>query len=263
MDQGTENLKMNKELKDQGEGSSVQQLVRILAANPKDASRDLQYIRQEGNLFSTKLQRQACVLLGSRKLQEWLDPMTSSCLFAQVEFGDNNPISALSLVSSLLYRTLQADERTLPLHYVCGLHTDRHRDAYPCAEGMLQSLLVQLLDSKQENISLDFADLTLFQRVQNADLVALCTLFEGLINRLPPRIIPFVIVDGVSFYETQDRAQGTYYAIKKFIELAETAGKMKLLVTCPGISGYVRKGFRAEDILWVADAGDGNGDGFM
>lgn len=327
-EQGTENLKMNKELKDQGKitlkhgeeslnlmshlyaglkyqyqcqerkweererrqreeyasvrqqldsisravtpeivrrlGPSVQQVVRILASNPEVASQDLQNILQEGELFSTKLQTQASAFMGSQKLQDWLTSTTSSSLFAQMESGENNPISALSFVSSLLYQTLQASEQTLPLLYVCGLHTDWYRDAFPCAEGMLQSLLVQLLVGlEHENVSLDFIDQALFHGLEKADLVSLCTVFEALIDQIPPSTILFVIVDGVSFYETQDRVPGTCHAISKFIEIAETAGKaMKLLVTCPGVSGYVRKGFCDEDILWIADAGDGAGDGF-
>ena len=247
------------------QGPSVQQVVRILASNPEAASQDLQYILREGELFSTNLQAKASAFMGSQKLQNWLTSTTSSCLFAQAESGDDNPISALSFVSSLLYQTLRASEQTLPLHYVCGLHTDQHRDAFPSAEGMLQSLLVQLLlGLEQDNFSLDFVDRTLFKRLEDADLVALCTLFEALIDQLPPSTILFVIVDGVSFYETQDRVQGTCYAIGKFVGIAETAGKvMKLLVTCPGVSGYVRKGFGEEDVLWIAEAGDGDGDGFM
>lgn len=327
-EQGTENLKMNKELKDQGKitlkhgeeslnlmshlyaglkyqyqcqerkweererrqreeyasvrqqldsisravtpeivrrlGPSVQQVVRILASNPEVASQDLQNILQEGELFSTKLQTQASAFMGSQKLQDWLTSTTSSTLFAQMESGENNPISALSFVSSLLYQTLQASQQTLPLLYVCGLHTDWYRDAFPCAEGMLQSLLVQLLVGlEHENVSLDFIDQALFHGLEKADLVSLCTVFEALIDQIPPSTILFVIVDGVSFYETQDRVPGTCYAISKFIKIAETAGKaMKLLVTCPGVSGYVRKGFCDEDILWIAEAGDGAGDGF-
>ena len=246
------------------QGPSVQQVVRILASNPDVASQDQQYILQEGELFSTNLQTQASAFMGSPKLQDWLTSTTSSCLFAQVDSGDDNPISALSFVSSLLYQTLQASEQTLPLHYVCGLHTDHYRDAFPGAQGMLQSLLVQLLvRSEYENFSLDFVDRTLFQRLENADLVALCTFFEALVDQLPQSTILFVIVDGVSFYETQDRVQGTCYAIGKLVEIAETAGRvMKLLVTCPGVSGYVRKGFHDDDVLWVAEAGDGDGDGF-
>ena len=246
-------------------GPSVQQVVRILASSPEVASQDLQQILREGELFSTNVQAQASAFMGSQKLQDWLSSLTSSCLFAQVESGDDNPVSALSFVSSLLYQTLQASERTLPLHYVCGLHTDQSHDTFPCAEGMLQSLLVQLLvGSEYENFSLDFVDDALFHRLKNADLVALCTVFEALIDQLPPNTILFVIVDGISYYETQDRVQGTCYAISKFVEIAETAGKvMKLLVTCPGMSGYVRKGFSEEDIWDIAEAGDRDGDGFV
>ena len=245
-------------------GPSVQQVVRILASNPEVPSQDLHNILQEGELFSTKLQTQASAFMGSQKLQDWLTSTTSSSLFAQVESGENNPISALSFVSSLLYQTLQASEQTLPLLYVCGLHTDRYRDAFPCAEGMLQSLLVQLLVGLEyENFSLDFIDHALFHGLEKADLVSLCTVFEALLDQIPPSTILFIIVDGVSFYETQDRVRGTCHAISKFIEIAETAGKaMKLLVTCPGVSGYVRKGFCEEDILRIAEAGDGAGDSF-
>ena len=245
------------------QGPSVQQIVGVLNTSPEVASQDLRYILQEGELFSSNLQSQASAFMGSQHLQAWLTSNTSRCLFAQADSGDDNPISALSFVSGLLLQTLQTSEAALSLHYACGLHTDRYRDAFPSAEGMLQSLLAQLLvGSQYENFSLDFVDRSLFRGLENADLISLCTVFEGLIRQVPASTIIFLIVDGISFYETEDKVKGICYAISKLIELAETSDcVLKLLVTSPGMSGYVRKGFREEDILLVAGIEDGDGDG--
>ncbi|KAL8650777.1 MAG: hypothetical protein Q9226_005001 [Calogaya cf. arnoldii] len=188
------------------EGPSIQQLVHVLGTSPKTIAQDLQWIFQDSRSFSVSRKAQASLLMANQKFREWFTSAKCYCLFAQGDISDNSPVSALSLVSGLLIQTSHSWTTALPLLYTCGLHTDQRRDAHPNAKGMLQSLIVQLLLAPQyQNSSLDFVDHALFGNLQNTDLPALCAVFEGLLHQLPQKAIVVLVVDGVSFYETEDR----------------------------------------------------------
>lgn len=192
---------------------------------------------------------------------EWLSSAESRCLFAQADTSDTVLISALSLVSSLLIQTMQSRRAALPLYYACGLHTDRYHDTFPDAKGMLQNLIVQLLLApQQQSFSLDFVDHVLFERLQNTNIDALFAVFKNLLFQLPHRAIVVLVVDGVSFYETEDRVSGMCDAMSKLIEVVWMAKcVVKLLATSSGMSSYVKKGFHEEEIVWIPDGEPGYG----
>lgn len=65
--------------------------------------------------------------------------------------------------------------------YLC-LHTDHYRHEVPFAEGMLQTLIVQLLwGSDHGRSSLDFINRALLGSLENADIAALCALVDALV----------------------------------------------------------------------------------
>ena len=243
---------------------SMQQFLEILFTSPTIALHDLRYIKQQGELFSTTLQAQVSAFVECRQLQDWLTTTNGCrCLFAQTDSGGHSPVSALSFVSSLLFQTLQTLGGASFLHYTCGLHTDKTDNRFAGAEGMLQSLIAQLIASPQRPcFSLAFVDRSLYERIRAADLLTLCTVFETLLRQLPVGAIVFLIIDGVSFYETDDKIKGMCCAMSKLIQMCGSVEcTVKLLATSPGISGTVRKGFREEDIVLVPEAGFGDGDG--
>ena len=237
------------------QGPSFQQLVHVLRASPDIAAQDLQWILQEGISLPARGQTQANFLMETPRFHAWLASTEPCRLFAQADTADDGLISALSLVSGLVSQTMQSHSAVLSLHYACGLHTDRYRDAYPNAQGMLQHLVVQLLSAPQHRMfSMEFVDEAMFEGLRNADMDALCAVFEGLLYQLPQRVIVVLVVDGVSFYETKDKVKGMCDAMSMLIHLVgETNCLVKLLVTNSGMSNYVRKGFHEEEVVWIPD----------
>lgn len=238
------------------QGPSFQQLVHVLRASPDTAAQDLQWILQEGISLPARGQTQANSFMETPQFHAWLASAEPCCLFAQADTADDALISALSLVSGLVSQTMQSHSAVLSLHYACGLHMDRYRDAYPNAQGMLQHLIVQLLSAPQYRmLSLEFVDdEAMFEGLLNADMDALCAVFEGLLYQLPQRAMVVLVVDGVSFYETKDKVKGMCDAMSMLIHLVgETNCLVKLLVTNSGMSNYVRTGFHEEEVVWIAD----------
>ncbi|KAL8780130.1 MAG: hypothetical protein Q9213_006614 [Squamulea squamosa] len=235
--------------------SSMEQIAHHLGVSPATAKEDSRYTLQEGEGFSVKLQIQASAFIGSSAVQDWLASGETSCLFAQADSNESDHVSALSFVTSLLYQTLQTSSKVISLLYACGLHTDCYRDPFPNAEGMVRSLIAQLLHAPQySGLWLVFNDNTL-QDLEGGGISGLCKIFEHLLSQLPQSAILVLLVDSISSYETEDRVKGTCRAMSSLIHIVEGAKcTVKLLVTSSGMSSYVRKGFREEDILWVPDA---------
>ncbi|CAO1603863.1 hypothetical protein XANCAGTX0491_007439 [Xanthoria calcicola] len=238
------------------QGPSCQQLIHVLRASPDTAARDLQWILQEGISLTARGQRQANIFMETPQFHAWLASTEPCCLFAQADTADDGLISALSLVSGLVSQTMRSHSAVLSLHYACGLHTDRYRDASPDAQGILQHLIVQLLSAPQYRMfSLEFVHEAMFEGLRNADMDALCAVFEGSLYQLPQGAIVVLVVDGFSFYETADKVKGMCDAMSMLIHLVgETNCFVKLLVTNSGMSNYVRTGFHDEEVVWIADA---------
>ncbi|KAL8846977.1 MAG: hypothetical protein Q9221_007963 [Calogaya cf. arnoldii] len=209
------------------EGPSFEQLANVLAASPETAAQDLQWILVDSGRLPIQHQTQASNFMKSQQLQEWLESAESRSLFVQADSFRDGAISAVSLVSRLVIQTMQAREGVLSAFYACGLHTDHHRDVHPNAQGL-----------------------------RNASLDALGALFEGLLYQLPQWAVVLLVVDEVSFYETEEKAQGMCDAMSKMIEVVgEARCLVKLLATSSGMSRYVRTGFPQEDVVWITAHG--------
>ncbi|KAL8771479.1 MAG: hypothetical protein Q9209_003149 [Squamulea sp. 1 TL-2023] len=241
------------------QGPTVQQITHLLGVSPATAIEDARYTLHVGEALSVKLQAQAGAFIGSRAVQDWFTSDETRCLFAQADSKGSDHVSALSFVASLLFQTLQTSPSVVSLLYACGIHTDRYRDPFPNVEGLVRSLIAQLLHAPQcSGVPLEISDNAL-QVLEDGEITGLCKIFEHLMSQLPHSAILVLLVDGVSSYETEDRVKRTCWVMSNLIRIAEEARCLvKLLVTSSGMSSYVRKGFRDKDILWVPDA-DGEG----
>ncbi|KAL8762035.1 MAG: hypothetical protein Q9184_001882 [Pyrenodesmia sp. 2 TL-2023] len=116
---------------------------------------------------------------------------------------------------------------------------------------------------KQREFDLEFIDRNFIRAIENANLEALCNLFEGLTQQLPTSVSLFLVVDGISFYETRDRGEDTRYAMSRVLEFVEKAKPvLKLLITSPGASAYVSKEFGNEQVYWLPDIDPEEDEGF-
>ncbi|KAL8731685.1 MAG: hypothetical protein Q9166_003266 [cf. Caloplaca sp. 2 TL-2023] len=234
-------------------GPSIRKVIQLMRTSPDLAIQDMEEVLREAQTFPANLQTQASEFMGSQKLQQWLTTPYSCALLAHGSTGDEK-ISALSFVASLLVQSLRAGEDVVPLYFYCGLHTDHYHDSHANAVGMVRNLTVQLLRMEHHDFDLEFIDRRFIQALENGNLEAICNVFEGLTQQLPPATTLFLIIDGMSFYENKDRLEGTIYAMSRMMEMLEAARFVfKLLVTCPGASPHVSKGFDNDQIYWLPD----------
>ena len=241
-------------------GPSTRRISQLIGTSPDIPMQDVEEIQREAQTFPTSAQCQVSDLMGSQKLQDWLTSPYSSALFAQANAGDDK-ISAMSYVTSLLVQSVEGSEEAVPLCFYCGLHTDAYHDTLSSANGMVRSLVMQLLQKAQHDFDLEFVDRNLIHDLENADLGALCDLLVGTVQQLPQDITLFLVIDGISFYETHARVRDTCFAVDKIMEMVDNAKFVfKLLVTSPGASPVVSKAFHAGQTYWLPDV-DSEDDG--
>lgn len=244
------------------QGPSPRKIYQLMSTSPNIVSQDIEEVLQDAQRFSAGLQTQAGEFMGSSKLQNWLTSPYSCNLFAQGGSGDEKA-SPLSFVTSLLSQSLDASQEALSLSFYCGLHTDVYRDSLSDAQGMLRNLVAQLLSKRPHDFDLEFIDRKFIQALETGNLGAICDLFEGLINQLPPSTALFLTIDGISFYETKDRVQTTCSIMSRIIDIADRSRFIfKLLVTSPGASKYVSQGFAKDQFLWLPDVDPEDDDAF-
>ncbi|KAL8798476.1 MAG: hypothetical protein Q9182_006630 [Xanthomendoza sp. 2 TL-2023] len=231
-------------------GPSLRKVIQLMGTSTNQAIEDLEDVLREGQQFPPKQQTQVSLFMDSQKLQNWLTSPYSSALLAQGRSGDEK-VSALSFVASLLVQSLQSSEDAAVLYSFCGLHTDAYGDSLANAAGMIQGITAQLLRMEQHNFDLEFIDRKFIQVLESGDREALSDLLEGLTQQLSPTTTLFFIIDGISFYETKDRLEDTCYSMSRLLEMVENAKfVMKILVTSPGASAHVSKGFHHSQIYW-------------
>ena len=243
-------------------GPTLRKICQLLNTSPSTADQDMEEVLREAQRFPVFLQTQVKQFITSQKLQDWLVSPYSRALLAQASVGDEK-ISALSFVASLLIQSFRTSEDAIPLYFYCGLHTDPHNDSLVGATGGLQSIIAQLLRTERLDFDLGFIDHKHIQALEYRDLEALCDLFEGLTHQLPRSTVLLLVVDGISFYETRDRLEDTCCAMNRMLELVEKASFVfKLLITSPGQSAQVFKGFHHEQVYWLPEIDPEEDDGF-
>ncbi|KAL8779555.1 MAG: hypothetical protein Q9213_006883 [Squamulea squamosa] len=243
-------------------GPSVKKVCQLMGTTPDVVIDNMEEVLREAQIFPTNLQTQASEFMSSQKLQKWLTTPYSSALLAHGSSGDEK-VSALSFVASLLVQSLQTGEDMIPLYFYCGLHTDRHHDSLAAAIGVIRSLTVQLLRLGQYDFDLEFIDRRYIQALENGDLDATCDLFEDLTGQLPPTTTLFLIVDGISFYETRDLRDDTIRVMSRMLEILERSRFLfKLLIASPGASAHVSKGFDNNQIYSLPDVDPEDNDEF-
>ena len=236
-------------------GPSPRRVSELTRTSPGIAVQDLGDVQQAATSFSTSVQSQVIDLISSSKLQDWITSPYSCAMLVLGTEGDEK-ISALSFVASLLIQSVQYSQNAALLSFYCGLHTETYRDTIASASGMVRNLTAQLLQIRSNSLEFgfEFIDRKFMQALESDSLEAVCDLFQTLIHQLPDDTTLFLIIDGISFYETADRLDDTLYAMSRMMQLVDNAKLViKLLVTTPGASAHVTKLFSLEETFWLPD----------
>jgi hypothetical protein len=140
------------------------------------------------------------------------------------------------------------------------------------ATAIMRSLITQLLANPfvRQNINLHFMSLNAIIGVQQLQLDFLCELFRQIVGSLTSGTAFFIIIDGISWFETESRLKELSFAIVRLRDLViecNTSGMkngvvLKLLITSLKASIYTKHLFLRETQLAILSDTLGNGHGF-
>jgi hypothetical protein len=196
-------------------------------------------ILRTGRAMKMESQIRAEWLMKSEQVTRWFRAHNSRTMLIN---GNHirESISPVSFFCAMLIRSLKLLGPVVVTGHFCGLHLGLD-DELAGGYGLLKNLTTQLMAQWH------FGDLTCFNQDQ-ADVLrdeseegldslqTLWQLFRSLITALPPKTPVFIIVDGISFYETEGRSLVTNKVISKIHSLAtseKVKAMVKVLVTSP------------------------------
>ena len=131
------------------------------------------------------------------------------------------------------------------------------------ANGLIKSFVSQLL---LREVPWDLASLSVedLEKIKHNDLEAICVLFRKLIQQLPDATFLFWMIDGINYYERSERRRDFLKVVQALLGVIKDCKGViiKLLLTCPGKSLYVKDALGKEDVLNVPPTVDGNRQGW-
>jgi hypothetical protein len=237
---------------------TIDQLLPLLQVNADFAARDAERSLREGNQLRPSDQQRATWLMNNAKFQSWFKSGLSEMLVID-GMGEMTSVSPMSYFCSLLSQELSHINNAVPLSFFCGLH--RAGDSMSDATAIMRSLISQLLANPfvRQNISLHFMSSDAIIGVQQLRLDFLSELFRRIVGTLTSNTAIFIIIDGISWFETKPRLNELSSAILSLRDLViecNTSGMnngaiLKLLITSPKASIHTKHLFLRETQLVI------------
>jgi hypothetical protein len=132
------------------------------------------------------------------------------------------------------------------VHFYCGLHVDPGRNNWYGPDGMIRSILMQIIAALVEKDILDMSFLnrrSFIRDLEDHDTHALCDLLHHLIQQFDADTTIYCFIDGVSRFDVDFR--GTFGLLKVILERIEDIveddtlrPKLKVLMTVPFRSSH-------------------------
>ncbi|KAL3463505.1 hypothetical protein BJX64DRAFT_287254 [Aspergillus heterothallicus] len=259
---------------------------------------DVDHILSQRSLMFPSSVRRSEALLSTHEFRRWLTHSSSQTLLIE---GDqdtgNSMISAVSLVSALVYLATRDRKGHIPLFWSCSLHDhgDDDDDYYVDGEdeeeerssgrsqrkkrskddagppAMIAAFIAQLVqqyDFDFQSMSSDRQRPSL-ELVEQRNVKELCALLEWLVRRVPATITVLFLLDDVGHYETDSFShkggeEGLLQILRTLFRLSsdkQLACVVKFLVTSADLTDSVAEYFDKNDGLVVdfgsLDEGDG------
>ena len=202
-------------------------------------------------------------MMRSPKLREWLNFPESRTLLLNGDGDANEMFSPTTFLSAKLLESLTHIEPILTQHFFCSLHTTSRRDIMADANGLIKSFVSQLL-LREVPWDLAFLSVEDLVKIKDNNLEAICVLFRKLIQQLPDATFLFWMIDGINYYERSERRRDFLKVVQALLGVIKDIKGViiKLLLTCPGKSLYVKDALGKEDVLNVPPTVDGNRQGW-
>ena len=204
-------------------------------------SQDLEVgsVLRTGRAMKLKSQVRAEWLMTCDDLTKWFQSDQSKALLVNGNYLRER-VSPISFFCAMLIRSLKLLEPITAISHFCGPHLEPE-DELSGGYGLLKNLTNQLVAlwnfGELTCLDRDFVDSLRYEcRHRNLSLGSLWELFQILVTALPPNTPLFIIIDGISFYETQERFHDTSKVISGIHRLVgdrRVEAMVKVLVTSP------------------------------
>ena len=176
------------------------------------------------------------------RFQQWFSTNTSEMLVVDgmEPSGNTAETSPLTFLDVLLTMTIEDLPGAVSIKFFCGLHA-KPEDNLEGAQGIIRSFLFQLL-IQPWTFDCGFIDENFLSQIKNYDLCQLCGLFRDLVTSAPDNTTVFCIIDGISWFENDDRRDGICTVMASLRDMVNELRwenqegilvDLKLLVTSP------------------------------
>lgn len=227
------------------------------------AQQDLKRCLDMGTSLSLTDQDRVEWMMRSSKLREWLNAPESRTFLLNGDGDANEMFPPTTFLSAKLSESLAHIEPTFLQSFFCSLHTSSRNDNMADATGLVKSFISQLL-LRDVAWDLAFLSTTHLEKIQRNDIDTICALLRSLIQQLPDATFLFWMIDGINYYERSERRRNFLKVIHELLAIIKDCNGVviKLLLTCPGKSLYVKDALAKEDILTVPPTVDGSRQGW-
>lgn len=224
---------------------------------------DLKRCISMGSALSLGDQDRIKWMIESSRLRDWLNFPRSRILLINGNGDANEMFSSTTFLSAKLLESLGHIEPIIIQHFFCSLHTSSRKDTMADATGLIKSFSFQLLQ-RDASWDLAFLSSTDIEKIRENHLDTVCSLFRGLLQQLPDMTFLFWMIDGINYYERSERRRDFLKVILELLGLIKDCKGViiKLLLTCPGTSFFVKDMLDKDDILHVPATVDGSRQGW-
>ncbi|KAI8632381.1 hypothetical protein F5Y19DRAFT_462828 [Xylariaceae sp. FL1651] len=194
-------------------------------------------------------------LQSNPRMRAWLAVDEDSLLFINGRSDALDPSTsflAAQMVQSLLQQETSPQEAMviIPLAYFCSQHRNYYRDVAANPAEMVMSILLQLIDHYGEFQSMELREC--LDRTDVGNIQSICASFGHLVNRLPANFVIYLIIEGVSYFNTPpERQRGMRDAIQHIVQIyrQRSEATFKVLFVAPTRCRNVEELFEDDEIL--------------
>jgi hypothetical protein len=208
---------------------------------PATASREVSHVLSLRYRIVPSSRRRAEAALSTYQFRRWLTGPSSRKLLIQGDpDSDGEELSAISLLSTLVYSTAKIQKGYVPLVWFCSLHdeesTGQGEDEDDIANvgplGMVRGFISQLL--RLHPVELGDASGIDLDKLKKADFRESCQLLGIVLRKLPRESRLVVVVDEIGKYEAAEYEEDMLSVLEVLLRAVRGKGvscTVKLLVT--------------------------------
>ena len=220
------------------------ELFKALGYDHSQCHQDIKEIMRHRYLFSALEKSRVSWLIDHERLENWITSPTSDLFLINGNEHRHEYTSPVSVYCGMLTRALQSQAPRIVLYWYCGLNANED------IVGMLGNVIGQLLEKIETGSSARKS----IKKVWYADFVpddqaVLFGLFRKILKQQLKTASVFCILDGVSFYEDNHRAQSFGELVEDLATIVGEAQKsrfiFKVLLTSPSRSEFAESAANA------------------